>query len=361
MRFGFSDTGGGAAKAAESVRAAEGNTGRIFRVDSPWELAQAGPNDLVQLLAAPGSTSMVVPKKHLDLLAVALSGGELVHLHGETGTGKTALIEALMMEPGNWQALCGMRGIPHKPPRVHAVEMVSYETPGELYQRRAIRNGSTCDEESVIIASVREGIASCDKYYNVIWLREMGRVHSAAVQGGLLNLLNRGMIRLPDGTLASGRGIAWIADSNYHTEETARHTLVDEDDALSRRWTVSIPFKYMSPEEEVRVIRHLRGIGQIPDVDDELVVKIVELGRAVRAQRSQGNLPSLAPPSLYGFFAFFRMHDALRELSIQEVAEATLLGAASPSDREQVLGVFSEVFGLRIKGQEETVAKGDLL
>jgi len=334
---------------------------RIFRVDLPHELEKAGPNDLVRLMPVTGSPSIIMHKKDLAVIAAAIVNKEFLHLHGETGTGKTALIEALILVPGNWMALCHLLCVEPKPLRVHTIEMVNYETPGELYKRRAIRNGATYDEESDLVVGLRDLLKFTDDYYCAIWAREMGRVHSETVQGGLLNLITRGMLRMPNGESVCAAGIAWIADSNYHTNDAAVHTLVTQDDALARRWTVSKPFDYLSPEEEVRIVRHLKGIGEVPEVDDELIVKVVELGQAIRAQRGQGNLLSLAPPTLYGYFAFLRMASALPHLSVQDIAEVTILGAASPADREQVRGIFSDVFGLRVAGKEDSVAGGDLL
>jgi hypothetical protein len=230
-----------------------------------------------------------------------------------------------------------------------------------LYTQRAIKDGQTYDEESELITALREAAASLKECVPLIWLREMGRVHSTSVQGGLLNLITRGIIRLPDGKFISGAGIAWVTDSNYNVEDTATHTLVTLDDALARRATVNIPFNYLLPEEEVRIIQNLANEGHLPQLDEALVIKVVELGQAIRVQRSQGNVLSVAPPTLYSYFAFLRLAHALSNLSVQEVANVTLIGSASPADRERLAGVFSEVFGLRKGRRGDTLMGGDLL
>ena len=101
--------------------------------------------------------------------------------------------------------------------------------------------------------------------------------------------------------------------------------------------------------------------GHLPRLDDSLVMKVVELGQAIRGQRSQGNVLTVAPPTLYSYFAFLRLAHALPNLSVQEVANVTLIGSASPADRERLAGVFSEVFGLRKGRRGDTLMGGDLL
>ena len=336
----------------------------VLRIPRLWvknEFADAGPNEPVEMLPAPGNMPMAPQKRVLEVLGQGIANGEFIHLHGETGTGKTGLLEALALVPENWKALCDALRLEHRPLKVFPIEMVNYETPGELYTQRAIRDGHTYDEESALIAALREAVASMGTFMPLIWLREMGRVHSTSVQGGLLNLITRGMIRLPDGQFISGAGIAWVADSNYNVEDTATHTLVTLDDALARRATVNIPFNYLLPEEETRIIQNLANEGHLPQLDEALVLKVVDLGKAIRAQRRQGNVLSVAPPTLYSYFAFLRLAHALPNLSIQEVANVTLIGSASPSDRERLAGVFSEVFGLRKQRQPDAVMGGDVL
>jgi hypothetical protein len=302
-----------------------------------------------------------LPRKTLEIITVGISRAEMLHLHGDTGTGKTGCLEALMKVPDNWRALCEMVGIRYLPLRIFPIEMVNFETPGELHLRRAIKNGTTYDEESSLVRAIRGGLGCKGSHYPAVWLREIGRVHSAAIQGGLLNLISRGAIPLPDGTLASGAGLAWLADSNYSSAETATHTLVTQDDALARRWTISLPFNYLSQEEEARIIHQLIESEQLPEIEEDLIVKGVYLGNEIREQRAQGELLSLAPPSLYGYFSYLRLAAALPHMPIQDVVEATLLGAAAPSDRDKALSLFSNAFGIRIESSNKTLTGGDLI
>ena len=90
------------------------------------------------------------------------------------------------------------------------------------------------------------------------------------------------------------------------------------------------------------------------NMTEELVVRVVRLGNAIRGQRSEGNLQSVPPPTIYGYLAFLRMALSLPHLSLQQVAMATLLGNASEEDRKQAAGVFNEVFGLQTSEEDET-------
>ena len=94
-------------------------------------------------------------------------------------------------------------------------------------------------------------------FYCAIWIKEIGRCQSANIQSGLLDLMTKGEILLPDGSSIAGRGIAWIADSNYQAETEFTHTLVTFDDALRRRFTINLTFDYLSAEEEVEILSHL--------------------------------------------------------------------------------------------------------
>ena len=83
------------------------------------------------------------------------------------------------------------------------------------------------------------------------------------------------------------------------------------------------------------------------EIDDDLIMKVVQLGSTVRRRRSSGILQSVAPPTLYGYMAMLRMCKALPHLSPQQVAWITLLGNTGVEDRKQAMGVLDEVFGPR--------------
>ena len=331
----------------------------VFPVNDKQKYEQAGATDLIQLLAAPGCNSLFVEKAWLETLVYGICNYEFIHLSGPTGSGKTSIIEALTVAE-NFRALCNAVGFKEKPLTLYPIEMVIFDTPGELVQRRALDKGTTYDENSALVGAIMAADKAKKQSYPVVWLREIGRVHTSSIQGGLLNLMTRGEISLPSGVRIEGSGISWIADSNYQAENDATHTLVVFDDAFKRRFTMNLTLNYPSPEQEAEILQHLTAGGELPKVDDELIVKVVKLGQVIRRNRTEGNLLSVVPPTIYGYMAFLRMAHALPTASLQQVAMSTLLGNASFEDRKIVSGVFNEVFGLQTEYEEDPTMAGSL-
>jgi MoxR-like ATPase len=333
---------------------------QVFRVDDAREYQKAGPTDLIKLLPVPGSNPLFLPKALIEILVYAIANHEIVHLSGPTGSAKTSLIEALHLVPGNFRAICSALGHPLWTLKVYPIEMATYEAPGELYQRRALRNGTTFDEESGLVRALTEAAGQAGNFYHLIWLREIGRVHSSSVQGGLLDLVTKGDITLPGGKRVNARSIAWVADSNYQAESEATHTLVTLDDALKRRFTINLTLDYLSAEQEAQVLLRLTGETEAQKADQELVLHTVRLGQTIRRNKLEGNLQSVAPPTIYGYLAFLRMAHALPHLSLQQIAMSTLLGNASPEDQKHVAGVLNEVFGFQREQAEDPIKAGSL-
>ena len=332
----------------------------VYPIDSKRSYRKAGPTDLIRLLPAPGANSLFIQKWVLEAFFTAIVRHEFSHLSGPTGSAKTSLIEALHGEQQNVKSLCQGLGIKQKPFALHAVEMAIFDTPGELIQRRAIKNGSTFDEESRLVASIRKAVAGRDDAYSAVWLREMGRVHSASIQGGLLDLMTMGQILLPSGERIQGHGISWIADSNYQAEDDSVHTLVTFDDALRRRFTVNLTLDYPPMSQETVILKCLMDEGQLPPVDEDTLTKVVKLGWTIRRQREEGKLQSVPPPTIYGYMACIRMADALPHHPLQQVATSTLLGNASNEDRKLSNAALNEVFGLQADSQEDPDAIGNM-
>jgi MoxR-like ATPase len=306
----------------------------------------------------PGNPPIIKELGILEVIAGGIVEGELIHIHGETGTGKNAIIEAIAYVPENWEALCGYLGVKHLPLQVFPIEMAVFETISEIYSRRALSHGQTYDEPSAIVQAIRKASEMIGQVYPLIWLREIGRAPTASVQGGLLNLMTKGLVRLNNDEMVSGMGIAWIADSNYHTDDSSSHVLVTQDDALNRRWTVNVAFDYLTPEQETEILKFHKMQGYIPPINEELILQVVNLGREIRERRRQGSLLSLAPPSIYGFAAFLRASHRHGRLSPLEIAENTLLGAASMTDRESARVLFADAFAQKTNETEAAAAVG---
>lgn len=321
----------------------------IFRVDDGGEFRQAGANDLIRLLPAPNSTALFIPKWLLEVLVFAIVHHHFIHLSGPTGTAKSSLVAALDREPENFRAVCSNLGLACRPIKLFAIEMVIFESPGELIVRRALGPNGTFDEKSILVQSIEEAAQVRDECYPLIHLREIGRVHSPAVQGGLLDLITPSDIDLPDQSRVETKGICFLADSNYQAEQDSRHTLVTLDDALARRFSVNLTLPYLNLEQEREVVRELSQ-GQVT----EQQLQIVKLGQAIRNERIQGHLQSVAPPTISGYLSFVDMAQSLPGLSLKQVARCTLLGNAGNDDQKHVETLLNSVFGLAADERDDS-------
>jgi hypothetical protein len=229
----------------------------IFRVSKPGEYRKAGPNDLIELRPVPGQNPLFLPKWFLEVLVYAIANSEIIHVSGPTGSAKSSVIEALHLVPENFQTICAGLGFRPLPIKLYAIEMATFEAPGDLYQRRSLQGGTTFDEPSRLVQALEHASQANGKVYPLVWLREMGRVHSSSVQGGLLNLMSKYDILLPDGRRLNGSKVSWVADSNYQAEGDSTHTLVTLDDALKRRFTINLTLDYLDPLQEIQVLHHV--------------------------------------------------------------------------------------------------------
>jgi MoxR-like ATPase len=326
---------------------------QIFHIQKEVEFRKAGAMDLIEVQPAPGGNTLYIQKCTLEVIVFGIVSHEFIHLSGPTGSAKSSLLEAITRCPENFAPICRGLEFAVKPIRLYPIEMATYETPGELFMRRSLKDGATYDEESKLVQSLRDALACREECYPVIWLREMGRVHSASVQGGLLNLMTKGDILLPGGSIVSGQDISWVADSNYQAEQDSTHTLVTLDDALKRRFSINVTLDYLSAELEVLVLQHLMGKEFRPKHDADLLHKIVELGQEIRNARSQGALHSVAPPTIYGYLSFVRMAKAMPHLNNAQIALCTLLGNAPKEDQKMISGILTKVFSIQMAMDEQ--------
>lgn len=333
----------------------------LFDVNVPGAFDKAGPTDLIRLEAARGKTPIFIQKWQLEVLMIGLVRAEKIHLSGPTGAAKSSLVECLMQVPKNFESLCRAMNLELKPLVISTIQMATFESPAELYSRRSLEGGCTYDERSAVVRALEEAEARGDRAYNVIWLRELGRTHSATVQGGLNDLVARGSVVLPDGRTVDCRFTGWITDSNYQAAEASPNsTLVTLDDALSRRFTMPLTLDYLNAEQELSVLHHLTGAGDVPTEDDDelkLLNTVVKLGHVIRARRAEGQLLSVPPPTIYGYLTFVSLARALRHMSPDRIAMATLLGNAGAHDARLIPGVLNEALGRRNEDDGELVAE----
>ncbi len=327
---------------------------RFYSINNPSEYAKAGAYDLIKLIAETGENALYLPKYQLETLVYAIVHSEAIHLSGPTGSGKTNLIKAMWHVPENFNSVCMALGYPVKPLKICPVEMATYETPGELYSRRSLRDGCTYDEESEIVQALKSAAANEEDCYHCIWLREIGRTHSSSVQGGLLDLMTPGDVTLPGGKQhisTGGTSLAWIADSNYAATDMANHTLTTFDDALKRRFTVNLTLEYLSPDQEVDILSALLADENIAQ-DADLMKKTIQLGKLIRHGKEEGNFQSIVPPTISGYLAYYKMALQLSHHSHQQVAMDTMLGNGSTDERNQIVSLLNTVFGLQNESEE---------
>jgi hypothetical protein len=332
----------------------------VFQISNSEEYRRAGSLDLIEMLPVPDCNPLFMPKLVLETIVGAVTRREFIHVSGPSGVAKTALIEALSGNPSNFLALCSYLGAEPKPLRLFPIETPIYETAGELWQHRSIKNNQTYDEFSGLVQALIVASKIQDAY-PLIWLREMGRVMSSSVQGGLLNLMASNIL-LPNGERIDGRNIAWIADSNYQAEREYSHSLVPFDDALKRRFTVNITLGYLTPKQEAYALAHLmqKRYGKSM-VNQELIKQVVKLGMEIRSYRMEGMLKSVPPPTIYGYEAFLRMAMAMPHLSAQQVANMTLLGAAWREDEKHISAILGKIFGVQGDSAQDSAMAGNVI
>ncbi len=319
---------------------------KIFHVNDVEELRKAGPNDLVELFPASGANPLFLNKTFLSVLTYGIAHNEFIHLSGPTGSAKSSVLEALTL-PENYCALCAVNGLANnRPVRIYPVEMATFESPAELFQRRSLKDGTTYDEHSTLVDALKKASKE-KKTQPLIWLREMGRVHSSSVQGGLLNLMCKTDISLPNGGRIDGTRISWVADSNYQADSDATHTLVTLDDALKRRFSINLTLGYLPDEQEEQVLQYLIGNGEISSEVRDLIPGVIRLGNEIRNQKLDGNLQSITPPTIYGYLALLRLHQAMPYTTLQDAMNSTLLGNANMEDSKLASTLFNRIFGLQ--------------
>ena len=86
----------------------------------------------------------------------------------------------------------------------------------------------------------------------------------------------------------------------------------------------------------------------------EVIRKVVNLGNLVRKYKSEGQLGMVPPPTIYGYLSFLRMAESIPEMSLQDIALATLLGNTSADDKKHVSAILNQVFGINIPEEDES-------
>ncbi len=313
---------------------------RVFEIQNRAQFEAADSYDLIKMIPVENSHALYIPKYILELITYAIVHQEFCHISGPTGTAKSSVIMAITTN-NNFKLLCKYLGFKYKPVMLFEEDMVKYETPGELYQHRAIRNNATIDMPSSLAKAMSDGMKHYLTHYIVIFTKELGRVLNGTVMNGLLNLVSKQTIVLPNMRKIEGSRLCFIADSNYQDAEESEYTLCKFDNALKRRFTLNIHLDYLSENDEIIVLKDILG-EHYSQLDEKLIEKIVRLGKVIRQYKSEGNLMSVVAPTIYGYLACYRIAVALA-VNTDIVVMNTLLGNASTEDQTLAESIIQNV------------------
>ena len=255
-------------------------------------------------------------------------------------------MDALASHPINFNSICKWLGYEVKPLQMHPIQLAMYDSPSELFRVMSLKDGTTCFEDSDLVQAFIEASQASTQAYQLVWLKELGRVHASSVQGALVELITNTEIVLPNRRIdVSGTSI--LIDSNYAALDDAVFTLVTQDAALKRRFPVNIHLDYLPPEQELFVLEQLCQAAELVNLDSEFLSQVVKVGASVREQQAEGSLQSLAPPTIAAYMACLRLKSRLSHLSPQEAVLRTVLGNHTSDDTDVVQTVLNEVFGLQ--------------
>lgn len=313
----------------------------VFKIEKVSEFKQARDNDLIRMLpAAKGNNPMYVEKYKLISLVLAIVYNEIVHLSGPTGTGKTSLLHALIDQPLNWRWMCTHLNIAFKRLRVFAHSAVSFESPAELFYRRAIGPDGTFDEPSYLLQDLKKLYRHADRYYNAMWISEMLRMPST-VQNAFVELINQKSTDAKGKVIGKGKKIAWIFDSNYQAAQDERFffELSQFDEALKARNTVCLTFDYLSQQQEIDILSSSLSAEDRKDIPDMVLALLVEMAANIRQGKFEGKYEALPMPTFRQYLGFLKLLKR-GHLTVERLAEVVLFGFASEEDLVELRELF---------------------
>ncbi len=317
---------------------------KIYDIRDKEEYRAAMPFDLIKLIPAVGNHSHYKYKYALDIMTFGICHQKSIHLSGPTGAGKSSLIEAITEEHENFRLLCEYSGIEYKPPLLYEIEMVKFDTPGECHERTMIKNRDTVDVPSAIIDALKDAQVTKKDHYPIVYFMEMGRVHSASIQGGLLNIVGKPHVKALDNQKIPTDNVCFIADSNYQAAGDATYTLVTFDEALKRRFDINLSIPHFPEENQVHIMHDLvyDTLDKTPDV--ELIKNIINLGQVIRQYKAEGNLVSVSEPNPKGYLTCYELIKNLPGIGVNLAVTNSMLGNAATEDLKLVDTSIQTVF-----------------
>ncbi len=327
---------------------------QIYSITKKREFEKAHNDDFIQMIAASATeTPVTIQKSKLVVATLAIISGEVLHLSGATGTGKTSFLNALLFEPRNWKYMCQNLNLPHYPIRVFSHSAVGLETPSELFYRRSINEKGTFDEMSDLLKDMKKLQRNNDKYYNVIWISEMLRMPSN-VQSAFVELINQKVFD-SKGKVIGVKKLAWLFDSNYQAaqDENFFFELSQFDEAFKARNTVCLTFEYLNIFQEVGILKKLLKEQFQKDFSEILLFKVVEVSAKIREEKLKGKFPSLPMPTFRQYLGFFNLANA-NKLTEEILFDVTIFGFATKEDHTALEDIYQEIYN-KYEREEEHV------
>ncbi|NND34906.1 MAG: hypothetical protein HKN76_20135 [Saprospiraceae bacterium] len=320
-----------------------------YKITNKASWRRAGNNDLIELKPPKGINPLFYRKKDLHMLALTIADGGCIHISGGSGTGKTSLLFALTEVQQNWVRLCIYNNLEEKPLKMFRLAAFNFDSPGEMWYRRAINADGTYDEKQNLVEFMEDAIANPDDAYYAVHIMELGRT-KPSIQHALVHLLHDGEIvdPLTGNSIGSGENIAFIADSNYAAADKHTFLLAEQDTALFNRINqTGIIIDHLSQQEETKILMSIRRALNVDNVPDALVEQIAQLGHLMRVEQNEnGALSSVNPVSMRSYISFLKKASK-SDLPPEDLADMTLFALASAEDRGVINELKSIVFGIQ--------------
>lgn len=325
---------------------------KTFDVGDAVQLERSGPNDLLRLRPLPGRQPVFFPKHLLQTVAWCVARRRHIHLSGPTGAGKTGLLENLLLVPENLEAVCRSVGLEPRPVQVHAIEMSQFGAAPDIWCSVELTRSRTRIVPSPIVRAIMDTQGLRDSHFVVVWLRELGRVMTASIQGSLVSLVQDD-IELYDGQRLDASHVVFVTDSNHFDDESL-YTLVQKDAALMRRW-LTMPIGYLAEEQEATIVSQLLG----DSVPDDQVAKVVRIGAEIRAKHKGGGFKSVSPPTIRSYVVCLEaVRDLQAQVPVHELVRTVLLGGVGPEDAADATAIVARAFGLRVSDDRSRETRG---
>jgi len=313
----------------------------------------AAATDILYFEKSPWTPAVYERKAIVEKIAVPLLSGAHTMLVGPTGTGKSALLGALLLGGGLKQLAIALGFGPSRSSRTIPVEISGYDSASELRRRRGLVSvdgaSQTVWEEGAIPTAFREAVSpEGEDYVYYCWLKELSQAASPTIYASLLELISYGPVHLSRDEIVPGDSVTFVADSNWTA--AGQYNNQELSEALQRRF-VQVYLDYHSAEVEDAVLRHMtqhgvfvRHLGKRVSVPTDYIAAVVAMGQEIRQQKEEGYLRSVPQVSYKSYQQALELQ-AMRQGSIQDAVIDIMLGGASPTGEDAVTTSLASVFG----------------